>query len=60
MTLNRLKLGRAVIFMKYLAREITFRLSNSPNLAKLVVNELTKSIPQKIYQYSFFFIRFKD
>ena len=66
MTLNRVKLEfYAVTFMKYLAsvvflifllktlilNKITFRLSNSLNLAELVVNELTKSISKK---YSFF------
>ena len=35
--------------------KITFRLSNSLNLAELVVNELTKGISKKIYQYSFFY-----
>ena len=67
MTLNHVKLGRAVTFMKYLAsavsliclpktliwNKITFRISNSLNLAELVVNELTKSIFEKNYQYSF-------
>ena len=61
MTLNRVKLGRAVTFSKYLAsvislifltknliwNKITFWLSNSLNLAELVVNELTKSISIK-------------
>ena len=63
MTLNRRKLGRAVTFMKYLARvvsliflakcliwnKITLRLSNSLNLEELMVNELSKSISKKIY-----------
>ena len=58
MTLNRVKLGRAVTFMKYLAsgvsliflpktlswNKITLGQSNLLNLAELVVNELTKSI----------------
>ena len=58
MTLNRLKLGRTVTFMKYLARvvfliflietliwnKIALWLSNLLNLAELVVNEHTKSI----------------
>ena len=61
MTLNRVKLGRAVTFMKYLARvvsliflrkilisnKITFRLSDSLNLAGLLVNDLKKSISKK-------------
>ena len=69
MTLNRVKLGRAVTFMKYLVsvvssvflpktlicNKIKFRLSKSLNLAQLVVNELTKKIFKKIYQYSFFY-----
>ena len=69
MTLNRVKLGRAVTFMKYLAgvvslifltkafiwNKITFPTSNSLNLAELVVNEPMKSIYKKIYQYSFFY-----
>ena len=56
MTLNRVKLGRTVTFMKYLAsvvsliflpktliwEKITFRISNLLNLAELVINELTK------------------
>ena len=58
MTFYRIKLGRAVTFMKYLAsvvsliflaktliwNKITFPASNSLNLAELVVNEPTKSI----------------
>ena len=58
MTLNRVKLGRAVTFMKYLAsvvpliflpktliwNKITYWLSNLLNLAELVLNDLTKSI----------------
>ena len=69
MTLNRVKLVRAVTFLKYLAsvvsliflpktliwHQITFRLSNLLNLAELVLNELTKTITKKIYQYSFFY-----
>ena len=69
MTLNHVKLGRAVTFMKYLAsvvsltflpktliwNKITFLASNSLNFAKLVENELMKSISKKINQYSFFF-----
>ena len=61
MTLNRVKLGRAVTFMKYLAgvvslkflaktliwNKITFPTSNSLNLAELVVNEPMKSICKK-------------
>ena len=68
MTLNRVKLGRAVSFMKYLAsffsliflpktliwNKITFLASNSLNLAELMVNKPTKIIYKKNYQYSFF------
>ena len=69
MTLNRVKLGRGITFVKYLAsvvsliflpktliwNKIPFRLSNLLNLAELVVNDLTKSIYKKNYQYSFFY-----
>ena len=69
MILNRVKLGRAVIVMKYLASlvsliflaktlfwiKITFPVSNLLNLAELVVNEPMKSINNKIYQYPFFY-----
>ena len=58
MTLNRVRLGRAVTFMKYLAsavsviflpkaliwNKITFSTSNSLIFAELVGNELMKSI----------------
>ena len=58
MTLNCVKLGRAVTFMKYLAgvvsliflpkiliwNKTTLWQSNLLNLVELVVNELTKSI----------------
>ena len=67
MTLNRVKLGRAVTFMKYRAsivsliflpktlnwNKITFLASNSLNLAELVVNELIKSISKKITNIPF-------
>ena len=67
MTPNRLKLGRAVTFMKYLAsvvsliflaktliwNKINFPTLNLMNVAELVVNEPMKSICQKIYQNSF-------
>ena len=69
MTLNGVKLGCAVTFMKYLAsvtplifsakvliwNEIKFQLSHSLKLAELVVNEFMKSIFKEIYQYSFFY-----
>ena len=68
MTLNRVKLGRAVTFMKYLAsvvsliflpktliwNKIMFSVSNLLNLAELVVNKPMKSMYKEIYQYSFF------
>ena len=71
MTLNRVKLGHAVTFMKYLASvvsliflaktfvwsKITFPASNSLNLAELVVNEPTKSIYKKITNFPLY-IRF--
>ena len=69
MTLNRVKLGRAVTFMKYLASVVTliflsktliwnkmmFPASNLLNFAELVENELMKNISKKFYQYSFFY-----
>ena len=69
MTLNRVKLGRAVTFMKYFAsvvsliflartlicNKITFPASNLLNLAELVENEPMKSVYKNIYQYSFFY-----
>ena len=69
MTLNRVKLGCAVTFMKYLAsvvsliflpktliwNKITFPASNLLNFAELVENEPLKSIYKKIYQYSYFY-----
>ena len=70
MTLNYVKLGRAVTFMKYLDsvvfliflpktliwKKITFLASNSLNLAELVVNELMKSISKKKFPFSIRFI----
>ena len=58
MTLNRVKLGRATTFMKYLSsvvslNKITFPASNSLNFAELVENELTKSISKKIANIPF-------
>ena len=61
MTLNRVKLARAVTFMKYLAsavpfiflaktlicNKVTFPALNSLNIAELVVKEPTKSIYKK-------------
>ena len=68
MTLNRVKLGPAVILTKYFAsvvsliilpktliwNKITFPALNSLNIAELVKNELMKSISKNFYQYSFF------
>ena len=68
MTLNRVKLGPAVILTKYFAsvvsliilpkaliwNKITFPALNSLNIAELVKNELMKSISKIFYQYSFF------
>ena len=68
MTLSRLKLGRTVTFMKYLAivvsliflgktliwNKINFPTLNLMNLAELVENEPMKSIYRKIYQNPFF------
>ena len=67
MTLNDVKLWGAVTSMKHLPsvfsptflpktliwNKITFWLSNSLNLAELVVNELTKSISKKITNVPF-------
>ena len=67
MALSRVKLERAVTFMKHLIRvislifllktlilnKILFRLSNSFSLAELVVNELTKSISKKFINIPF-------
>ena len=69
MIFNRVKLGRAVTFMKYFAsvvfltflpetltwNKITFPASNLLNFAGLVGNELMNSISKKIYQYSFIY-----
>ena len=69
MTLNRVKLGRAVTFTKYLASVIslifipknliwnktTFPASYSLNFTNLVENELMESISKKCYRYSFFY-----
>ena len=62
MALDRIKLGRAVTFMKYLTSVVsliflaktfiwnktTFPASNSLNYAELVVNEPTKDIYKKV------------
>ena len=69
MTINRVKLGRTVTFMKYLGSVVSliflaktliwnktmFPETNSLNLAELVVNEPMKSVNNKNYQYSFFY-----
>ena len=68
MTINRVKQGRAVFFMKYLAsvvsliflpktliwNKIMLPASNKLNLAQLVVNEPMKSIYKKVYTIFFF------
>ena len=68
MTLNRVKLGRAVIFMKYFAsavslislaktlisNKITFPTPNLQNFAELVGNEPLKNIYKKILPIFFF------
>ena len=70
MTVNRLKLGRAVTFMKYLAGVVSliflaktliwnknnFPTLNSMNLADLVENGPIESIYQKFYQNPFFYL----
>ena len=69
MTLNRVKLRRAVTFMKDLESVVSliflpktsiwyktiFPASNFLRFADLVENELTKSISKKIYQRFFFY-----
>ena len=74
MTFNRVKLGRAVTSMKYLAsvvsliflpktligNKITFPASNSMNFAELLENQLMKSISKKIYQYFFFYLIYRE
>ena len=69
MIVNRLKLWRAITFMKYLAsvvslifpaktliwNKINFPTLNLMNLAELVENEPMKSIYQKTYQNPFFY-----
>ena len=69
MTLNGVKLGLVVTFMKYLAsvvslillaktliwNKITFPAACLLNFAELVENEFLKSIYEKIYQYSYFY-----
>ena len=69
MTLNRVKLGRIVTFIKYLAsavssifltlnliwNKITFPAQNSLNLAELVVNEPINNICKKIPIFLFLF-----
>ena len=67
MTLNRVKLGRVVTFLKYIAsvvsliflaltliwNKITFRAKNTLNLAQLVVNEPVNKIYKKITNFPF-------
>ena len=72
MTLNLVKLGRAATFMENLVsvvsliflmktlswNKITFPASNSLNIAELVVNQPMKSIFNKTYKYSFFYLTY--
>ena len=67
MTLNRVKLGHAFTFMKYLASVVSltflpktliwnktrFRVANSMNLAELVANKFTKGISKKFINIPF-------
>ena len=67
MTLNHVKLGRAVTFMKYFANvasliilpktliwnKMTFPSSKLPSFAELVENELMKSFSKKISNIPF-------
>ena len=69
MTLNHVKVVRAVTFMKYLANAVfliflsktlisnktAFSALNSMNFAELVENELMKNISKKNLPISFFF-----
>ena len=69
MTLNCVKVGRAVTVIKYLAsvvsltflakisiwNKIMLPASNLLNFAELVENESLKSICKKNYQYSYFY-----
>ena len=72
MTINAVKLGRAVTFIKNLVsvvsliflmktlswNKITFPASNLLNIAELVLNEPMKSIFNKTYKYSFFYLTY--
>ena len=74
MTINAVKLGRAVTFIKNLVsvvsliflmktlswNKITFSASNLLNIAELVLNEPMKSIFNKTYKYSFLCKYFKS
>ena len=69
MSVNRVKLGPAVTFVKYLDsvvsliflaktliwKKVTFPASDSLNLAELVEKERMKSMYKEIYKYSFFY-----
>ena len=62
MTLNRLKLGGAVTFMKYIAGVVSLiflpktlvwnKITFSANFAEIKENDLMKSISKKLHQYS--------
>ena len=58
MTLNRVKLGRVVTFMKYLSSIVSLILLaltlNSMNLAELVINEPMNSLYKKFTNIPFF------
>ena len=72
MTLNCVKLGRAVTFMKNLAsvlsliflaktliwNKFTLPALNSLNYAELVINEPMKNICKTVYQYSFYYLAY--
>ena len=69
MNFNLVKLRYSVTFMRYLAsvvsliflpktliwNKITFPASNLLKFAELMKNELMKSIPKNIYQYTLFY-----
>ena len=71
MTLNHVKLERAITFMKYLVRgvslifipetlifwnKITFPGPNSLNIAELLRNKFMKTISKKAHKHSFFYL----
>ena len=62
MTLNRVKLGGAVTFMKYIAGVVSLiflpktlvcnKITFSANFAEIKENDLMKCISKKLHQYS--------